>query len=202
MKKAMHMLLLLLIAAAAANLFQTGQTLSELEHSVIRLHILADSDETGAQIQKMLVRDALLASADAWIPAGASYAEGCDAVQDLLPDIQKTAERALRDAGSSDSVQVTFADTAFPARQYGDITLPAGTYKAICVEIGEAKGQNWWCVMYPALCVPAASETVLTDTLDDAACDMAMHPADYELRLKCVDVWRTAVQWVRKKLDA
>ena len=198
MKKAICMFILLFVSWAAANLMQTAQTLSEIEHSVIRLHILADSDSTADQTAKLLVRDALLAQAGDWIPAGADYDVGCAALTEKLPEIQAAAETALRQNGNPDSVRVSFAPAMFPARQYGRITLPAGEYRALRVEIGEAEGQNWWCVMYPAMCVPAAAETVPEDVLNEDACDMAEHPEEYEVRLKCVDMLRA----VRRQVSA
>lgn len=200
MKQAIAMLLILLLAAAAANLGQTAETLSQIEHSVIRLHILADSDSTADQTAKLLVRDALLQSAGEWIPENADFASGCAALRRQLAAIRETAEQTLRASGCPDAVNVTLEQTEFPARRYGDITLPAGEYQALRVEIGKAEGQNWWCVMYPAMCIPAAEQTP-ADILSDDACNMAMHPEEYEVRLKCVDTARAAIRWVQKSLE-
>lgn len=197
MKQAMRLLLILLLAAAAANIGHTAETLSQIEHSVIRLHILADSDETSAQIQKLLVRDALLQHADEWIPADADFTAGCEAIRQQLPEIRKTAIRALQDAGCQDPVSVRLEETAFPARKYGDLTLPAGTYQALRVEIGKAEGQNWWCVMYPAMCIPASAAQAQEGVFDDSSYDMALHPEQYEVRLKFVETARAVAAWFR-----
>ena len=196
MKKAMQMFFALLLAFAAVNIGRTGAALSSLEHSVIRLHILANSDSTADQTEKLLVRDALLAQAADWIPAQADMAAGCAALEAHLPEIRQTAEQTLREAGCGDAVAVTLEKTAFPARTYGDLTLPAGEYEALRVKIGEAAGQNWWCVMYPALCVPAADADP-AESLDDAAYALAAHPEEYEIRLKCVELFRAVSRWVQ-----
>ena len=201
MKQAIKMLLILLLAGAVASLSGTEHALKGLEQSVIRLHILADSDSTADQMQKLRVRDAILQQSDKWIPAGADFAAGCEAIKTALPQVRKTAVETLHAAGCSDPVQVSFGAADFPARSYGELTLPAGTYQALRVEIGAAAGQNWWCVMYPALCVPAATgaESVgLTDDIlppDSAA--LAENPAQYEVRLKCVDAVRAVVRRLR-----
>lgn len=200
MKKAIQMLMVLAAAVAAVNIQQTGSALSSLEHSVIRLHILANSDATADQTQKLLVRDALLAQSSAWIPADADFASGCEALRARLPEIQATAEQTLRQSGCGDAVTVSLEETAFPARQYGDVTLPEGQYQALRVEIGAAEGQNWWCVMYPALCIPAVSEVDAADVLDEKAYDLAAHPEEYEVRLKCVELYRAVTKWVKSHI--
>ena len=194
-------LIIYLAAFFAAELGETAFALHEIEHSVIRLHIPADSDSTADQTAKLLVRDALLAHAGEWIPAGADFAESCSAVRAHLPEIRQTALSALQDAGCAASVRVSFGEMSFPERSYGSFTLPAGDYTALRVEIGSGEGQNWWCVMYPALCLPAASDCEPADILSAAACDLTEHPDEYELRLKCVDLFRTAVRRVTRKTE-
>ncbi len=197
MKQIIKLLLILLLAAAAANIGQTAETLSQIEHSVIRLHILADSDETDAQTKKLLVRDEILKHAAEWIPDDADFDAGCDALRTHLSEIRQTAADTLRKIGSQDTVHVAFEKTVFPERTYGNVTLPAGEYQALRIEIGSGKGQNWWCVMYPAMCIPAASEAAAEDVLDDEAYDMALHPEQYEIRLKCVDTARAVLHWLQ-----
>lgn len=191
---------ILILAFCAANLHAAEKTLERVENGVIRLHVLADSDALDDQTNKLIVRDAILKHAEDWLPSGADRDTAVAALRDALPEIEETAEQALRGAGSADAVTVSLEQTDFPARTYGSVTLPAGRYQALRVEIGEAEGQNWWCVMYPQMCVPAASEQLLTDSLDDDACEMLTEPERYEVRLKCVDAWRAAVRWVRERL--
>ncbi|MCQ2408679.1 MAG: stage II sporulation protein R [Oscillospiraceae bacterium] len=199
MLKTIRILFTLLLAFSAANIADAGITLHKLEHSVIRLHILANSDSTADQTEKLLVRDALIAGAENWIPANSDFTAGCEALSAQLQVIRETAEQTLRAAGCSDEVRVTLEQTDFQARQYGSMTLPAGSYQALRVEIGEAAGQNWWCVMYPAICIPAASEPTLA--LDADAENMVLHPEEYEVRLKCLDAARAVGKWLSVKLS-
>ena len=205
MKTILKLAALLAVTAGAVNLRQTAKTLETLEHGVIRLHILADSDSLEDQTEKLLVRDALLGASAGWFDRCAD-AEDCLAVlEQRLPEIERTAAEALRGNGSSDTVSASLGVTAFPARTYGSVTLPAGRYQSLTVQIGAGEGQNWWCVMYPALCLPAAlpadrQHTLLSGALPEDAVGMMQEPERYEIRLKCVDVCRSVAAWVTDRL--
>ena len=198
MKQAIGMLIWLLLAAAAASVYQTAESRRMLEQHVIRLHILANSDSTADQTDKLLVRDALLARADEWLPAGADDTAAGNVLTASLPAIRETAEQALRDAGCTDPVTASFGTEAFPERSYGQFTLPAGEYRSLRIEIGSGEGQNWWCVMYPSLCIPAASESACV--LPEEASALTAHPENFELRLKCADVCVSALRRIRRAL--
>ena len=200
MKQAIGMLLWMLLAIAAASVHETAAAVRELEQNVIRLHILADSDSTADQTEKLLVRDAVLAFAEKRLPADTDYETGCALISAALPEIRTLAEQTLRDSGCTDAVTVSFGENAFPARTYGDLTLPAGDYQALRIEIGSGKGQNWWCIMYPSLCIPAASDATaqtVSGILPADACALAAHPAKFELRLKCADLCIAAADKLR-----
>ncbi len=202
MKKSVGMLTLLLLSAACANVMKTKQTLETLEHGVIRLHVRAASDSLADQTQKLMVRDAILAHADEWMPEQADYDTCCAALTDAMPAILQTAEDTLRAAGCTEPVSATLCEEAFPARSYGNVTLPAGNYQALCIEIGSGEGQNWWCVMYPGLCLPAAEEeTVIADSFDSDVYALTTEPARFEVRLKCVELWRAVAGKCRGMLS-
>lgn len=191
MKKAIWMLLMIPLAWGAAEIAETGRCVRNLEEGVIRLHVRADSDSTADQTAKLAVRDAVFAHAEAWMPEGGDYAAQLSALKAALPEIRAAAEDALRGAGVSDAVAADVHAEHFPARQYGEVTLPEGDYQALCIEIGEGAGQNWWCVMYPGLCLPAAEERdTLAAHFDGETVTLAAQPEKYEIRLKCVELWR------------
>ena len=121
-----------------------------------------------------------------------SLAEAEAIAADRLPDIERIAETVLRANGCELPVEAELADTEFDVRTYGDITMPAGTYRALRVKIGSAQGHNWWCVMYPSLCMPAACE--VTDDrqteleyFDDEELDIMYEPEKYEIRFAIWD---------------
>lgn len=116
---------------------------------ILRLHVLANSDSDYDQQTKLLVRDALL-----------PLFEGCDsytATREFVlshgKQVQEVCEQVLQGRGANYGVRLLLGKTDFPDRVYGDTEYPAGTYDALCVELGQGKGHNWWCVLFPPLCI-------------------------------------------------
>ena len=130
----------------------------EIYGDVIRLHIIAASDSEEDQALKLEVRDAVL---ETYGSALTSYPDRDAAEEEarrLLPEIQLLAEETLHEAGCDASVRVTLTEEVYPTRDYGTFALPAGTYLSLRILIGEAEGHNWWCVLYPSLCLDPALE--------------------------------------------
>ncbi|HIZ54960.1 MAG TPA: stage II sporulation protein R [Firmicutes bacterium] len=161
----------------------------EIRDHMLRLHILANSDSTEDQHLKMLVRDAVVETAG-------QFSETADTDrEDLLREIEETAEHTLRINGSSHAVRAEYTKMYFEARQYGDYTLPAGEYNTVQIKIGEAAGQNWWCVLYPPLCLPAASgPAILEEELTEEEIQILESPEKYEVRFLLVDWLDTICQ--------
>jgi len=118
----------------------------------IRLRILANSDSIQDQWLKREVRDAILAEMNTWAVDIASYDEARKVVAKRLPEMQRVAEQTIKKHGFSYKAEVDFGQVEFPTKLYGSYVYPAGTYEALRIRIGEAKGQNWWCVLFPPLC--------------------------------------------------
>ena len=123
---------------------------------VVRLHVLANSDTAEDQGLKIAVRDCILSTYGEALSALSSASEAEALLEASLPDIQKTVETFLEERDAPRTVTVKVTEEYFETRAYEDITLPAGTYTALTVTLGEGKGQNWWCVLYPALCTEGA----------------------------------------------
>ncbi len=171
----------LLLCLLCSLLGVTGQA-DGVRQEVVRLHILANSDSTADQTVKLKVRDAVVAATAGWDPEDPVLARATAA--EHLPRIQAVAEQAVAEAGYDYPVAVELTRMYFTTRQYGDVTLPAGMYDAVRVTLGEGKGQNWWCVVYPPLCVGAATEG--TAVLNDSG--QAFVSGDgYEVRFKVVE---------------
>ena len=156
MKKRAISLIALILAAAAL----TGGTLLQrqqmrLADKLVRLHVVADSDSGYDQQVKLRVRDAVLQETevllrDAENPKAALAAN--------LDRIQAAANDCLRREGCGDRAVVTMGRELFPTREYETFSLPAGTYTALRVTIGSGRGHNWWCVVFPSICVSASAE--------------------------------------------
>lgn len=183
-------LILTILVSNTVTFIRDGRRLDALRGSVLRLHILADSDSDRDQQLKLTVRDALLTSG---VLEGAdSLAEAEAIAEEKLPEIERIAETVLREQGCKLPVTAELADVDFDKRVYGDITMPAGTYRALRVKIGSAQGHNWWCVMYPPLCIPAACEVTDNKTTEEEMfteeeLDIMYKPEKYEVRFAIWD---------------
>ena len=197
-------LALAILISNAGSLICDGMKLDELRESVLRLHILANSDSERDQELKLKVRDELLRCGI--FEAADGLAEAEEIAEDRLNDIADIAEAVLRENGCTDNVTAELADVDFDDRTYGDMTMPSGRYKALRVKIGKAEGHNWWCVMYPPLCLPAVCEsdneegTVTDDKtaeenfFDEKELDMLRKPRKYKVRFAIWDKIKSAVK--------
>ncbi len=131
-----------------------------LNDQILRLHVVGETNTAEDQQIKVRVKDALLEKLRE-LTADADTKEKAQALlSDNLSLLQETANEILRSCGVSAQASVTLKQEAFPTRVYETFTLPAGVYDSLRVVIGEGQGRNWWCVVFPSLCVPAASQEV------------------------------------------
>lgn len=119
---------------------------------VLRFRVLANSDSPEDQALKLQVRDGILNLLAQELGHAASAGEAEAFVAAHREELTRQAEEMVREAGYSYPVSLTLGDFYFPEKTYGDLTFPRGTYRALKVELGQARGQNWWCVLYPPLC--------------------------------------------------
>lgn len=153
----------------------------------LRLHVQANSDSAADQQLKLIVRDAVLAEAARLFGGESSQAAALAKAGAALPALQRCAERAVAAAGSSQSVRVYLTNMYFDTTYYDDFTLPAGRYDALRVELGRHAGKNWFCVLYPALCLPAAD---CPAAYPAAAQQRLVHEPGYEVRFAALEVWQ------------
>ena len=147
----------------------------DLENSVFRLHVIANSDSKEDQNLKYIVRDKLLQYMNSYLSNTSTREDAIKIANEHLDEFKQVAINTIKEQGYSYNVNVKVGNFEFPTKTYGDISLPAGFYDALRVEIGEAKGQNWWCVMFPPLCfvdvtsgvVPEESKKELQNNLSE-----------------------------------
>ena len=187
-----------LLTLLFGNLFQAEKTVSDLQQHVLRMHILANSDSDADQQLKYQVRDALLSSSETLF--GSSQPESREALETTakahLHEMETIAQQVVQEQGYSYPVKAELVMMPFTERTYEDLTMPAGTYEAIRITIGAAAGQNWWCVMYPPLCIPVAEDVAVQDEqakayFSDAEQDVLYHPERYRIK------WKLA-EWFKK----
>ena len=177
-KKVKYSLILIILLAIyifiSASSYVTAIS-SDLEDSIFRLHVLANSDSEEDRNLKYIVRDNLIEYMNTICANTKNKQEAIEIAKEHTDEFYKIAKQTIIDNGYNYDVNVEIGNFAFPTKTYGDISIPAGSYDALRVKIGKAEGQNWWCVMFPPLCfvnvssgiVPDESKKILEDELSD-----------------------------------
>lgn len=174
-----------------------------IANEVIRLHVLANSDENYDQQLKIKVKDSVIKMLENELNNSMSKDETRIILLQNLNKIEQKAKQIIEENGYNYNVSAKITFDYFPTKQYGDIILPAGEYEALKIEIGEAKGQNWWCVMFPPLCfidvsvkeVPKEEKDKLKNILTDTEYDIitkAKNKNDIPIKIKfkIVEIWQ------------
>ncbi|WP_317367839.1 stage II sporulation protein R [uncultured Tyzzerella sp.] len=170
---------------------------------VIRLHVLANSDEDYDQQLKIKVKDGIVKMLENQLHSSMSKDETRIILLQNLDKIEKKAKEIIIENGYSYDVNAKISFDNFPTKQYGDVVLPAGEYEALKVEIGNAKGKNWWCVMFPPLCfvdasvkeVPKEDKELLKSILTDTEYDIVTKAEDknnipIKIKFKIIEMWQ------------
>ncbi len=195
-KSRLHAVELLLLTAVGVFLLSGAlslQTQSALADKVVRLHVLANSDSEADQSLKLTVRDAVLAETEVLLEGVENRDTAAQVLRAQLPQLRRTAERTMAEQGSHYPVEVRLETAEFPTKTYDGFALPAGEYLALRVLIGEAAGQNWWCVVFPPLCSAAASEvgeTAVAAGMSGEQVRLITEEEGYVLKFKCVELWQ------------
>ncbi|NMA69865.1 MAG: stage II sporulation protein R [Desulfitobacterium sp.] len=135
----------------AKDLANLAENIEEWQ-DLIRFHVVANSDSPADQALKNLVRDEILKEVSHQLASSQSLDESRQILLELRPTMEEITRRVLGEKGSDYEVRTTYGEESFPTKSYGSLVLPAGQYEAVQVVIGEGKGANWWCVLFPPLC--------------------------------------------------
>ena len=166
----------------------TSTLQQQIATQVLRFHIRANSDTVADQQKKLRIKQSLLEWLTPILSENTSKSETIQCIRKNLPDIRKEATRMA----APESVTVTLQKEWFPEKTYGTCTFPEGIYDALRIDIGQAKGHNWWCVLYPSLCFADALEPSMTEegeeklqqVLDEDAYDLLLHPQKLKIRFR------------------
>ena len=185
----------LLVLAAALTLFCSwlGGYRECLSGKLLRLHVVANSDSDADQALKLEVRDAVLDCAAGYLENVSDVRAAEQVLGAHLAELTGAGQAVVREKGYDYAVRASLGTSHFPTKTYDGFALPAGDYRALRVTIGAGEGRNWWCVVFPALCVSAASEwqdTAVSGGLsgEDVRL-MAEEDEGYVLRFKCLELW-------------
>ena len=187
------------IAALAGVWLDRSQT--ALSDQVIRLHVLANSDSETDQALKLKVRDRVLGEASEYFVPGATLEETRETLTAHLADLAVAAADQVAEEGYRYPVTVSLEDNYwFPTKEYTDFALPAGNYTALRVVIGEGGGRNWWCVVFPPLCLGSVTETTeetaaLGDLSESDVALMTGEDEGYVVKFKAIELWEDFKGW-------
>lgn len=194
---------ILIIATAVFTVLFSTYTYSlatqkNISRQVIRFHILANSDSEEDQALKLKIKDKILKEYSQQLSDSKSIDETRNMLYENMNGIRQLALTEVRKNGYSYNVNVYMARDYFPTKVYGDVSLPAGVYEALRVEIGNGGGHNWWCVMFPPLCyvdvtqkqVPVEDKMMLKNILDDSEYQLITeNTTNVKVRFKIVEIW-------------
>ena len=188
-------LLILYVCISAVS--YTHAVTTDIADSVFRLHVIANSDSAEDQNLKYIVRDKVIEYMSSISQNASSKEDVIEIAKANLDKIQAIASQTIRENGYTYSVNVEVGNFSFPSKRYGDITLPPGYYDALRIKIGEAEGQNWWCVMFPPLCfvdvtsgvVPDESKEIMKENLSKEEFDLiSKNSNEVKVKFKIVEV--------------
>ncbi len=169
----------------------------DISDRILRLHVIANSDSESDQALKLKVRDRILEEGATYFTEDGSKAQAQDDVRAHMDELTNAARDEIRKQGYDYPVALSMEKTRFGTREYSSVTLPAGEYDALKVVIGSGKGKNWWCVMFPPMCLPAAEEKgELGSVLTEGEMDTVEGEKKYEIRFKALEIYEEFVDWV------
>lgn len=188
--------LALLISISAALLLGIWleREQANLADSVLRLHVLANSDTEADQALKLKVRDRVLEEAELILPDHSSLHDAEHLLKGNLERLAQAGAEIVTEEGYDYSVSAEVRETWFPTKEYDDFSLPAGRYQALRIVIGEGEGQNWWCVVFPPLCLASTSESVQETALhagmdEQQVALLTGESEGYIIKFKALELW-------------
>ena len=182
-------LLVALIICGVLNINAFSQQCESIREKMLRMHVIANSDSEEDQQLKLKVRDAVLLAGEKVFDGSITATEAEEKITPYIDYLENIALETIKNEGFDYNVKITVEKEYFNTRTYeNSVTLPAGYYTAVKVIIGEGKGQNWWCVMFPPMCLPTAvAECELSDVLTDDETEIVTETEKYKFKFKIIE---------------
>lgn len=187
-----------LICAITLSMSHFSAACDDLRQNVLRLHIIANSDSTSDQELKLKIRDEILAKTNGLFLDSQSLDGAEKIVSENLNAFEEIANKVIKENGFNYKATVSIGYSDFDTRYYKDFTLPAGSYKSLIITLGEGKGKNWWCVVYPTVCIPSAVKGKLTDTTKQESARIAKSQKQYVMRFKLVEIYEKIKKFINR----
>lgn len=188
-----------LIVSVVASIFSFGAECNKVRNEVVRLHILANSDSEEDQEVKLKVRDALLNSGDDLFNGKTSKENVEDIISRNEIKIKNIINNVLNENGFAYKSELYVVNEFFDSREYDGFVMPAGQYKALKIVLGNGQGHNWWCVMFPPLCLPAATENEsLNLYFSEKGTDIITNGEKYIVKFKIIELYERVKEFVKQ----
>lgn len=184
-----------IICAMLLSMTQFSVLCDDLRENILRLHIIANSDSTEDQTLKLKIRDAILNETGDLFLGVSDLEKAEEQANGHIEDFTRIANRVIKENGFDYSAKVTIGDCFFETREYETFTLPAGNYRSLIIELGKAEGKNWWCVIFPSVCIPAATSGDLSDSTDEKSVEIAENSEQYIMKFKTVEIYEKIREW-------
>lgn len=189
LKKMEWVLIIGLVIAIILHMVSFAACCSEVRNDVLRLHILANSDSEEDQALKLRVRDAVLNESGYIFEGVTNVRQARREAKKELNTMQRVAQKTVLESGYTYPVTVSLEKCFFETRYYESFTLPAGEYEALRIVIGKGEGHNWWCVMFPQLCLASCAEIEDAKSLSEEEKQLISSSPQFEIRFKCVEIY-------------
>lgn len=179
-----------LVCSVFISMAQFNAACDQLRSNVLRLHIIANSDSDEDQALKLKIRDEILKNSGGIFENADNVESAITLAEGSLKEFEEIANRVAAENGFGYKARAKLGDSYFETREYEDFTLPAGNYQSLIITLGEGGGKNWWCVIYPEVCIPAAAQNAsLSDSVADEGVRIAEEPQRYVMRFKTVEIY-------------
>lgn len=191
-----------IVVAILFSICSFAKTSEEIRSDVLRLHVIANSDTSVDQNLKLRLRDYILQEGKDIFNGSVNVENAVEKIEPVLPELEKLAKAFVNQAGFDYDVKISLSNEYFTTRTYETVTLPAGKYLALRVVIGSGEGHNWWCVMFPPMCVPAADKKdEIENVFSEKEIKLVESKPKYEPRFKVVEIYEQLKEIISEKSE-
>lgn len=191
-----------IVVAILFSICSFAKTSEEIRSDVLRLHVIANSDTSVDQNLKLRLRDYILQEGKDIFNGSVNVENAVEKIEPVLPEFEKSAKAFVNQAGFDYDVKISLSNEYFTTRTYETVTLPAGKYLALRVVIGSGEGHNWWCVMFPPMCVPAADKKdEIENVFSEKEIKLVESKPKYEPRFKVVEIYEQLKEIISEKSE-
>lgn len=191
-----------IVVAILFSICSFAKTSEEIRSDVLRLHVIANSDTSVDQNLKLKLRDYILQEGKDIFNGSVNVENAVKKIEPVLPELEKSAKAFVNQAGFDYDVKISLSNEYFTTRTYETVTLPAGKYLALRVVIGSGEGHNWWCVMFPPMCVPAADKKdEIENVFSEKEIKLVESKPKYEPRFKVVEIYEQLKEIISEKSE-